>query len=239
MFSMPYIVIPTYNEKGNIQNLISLIFSINPQYHVLIVDDNSPDGTFKIVNDMMRIYPNLSLLHRLNEKGRGTAGIAGFLYAIDEGADAILEMDADFSHNPADIPRLFEKLEITDLVIGSRAAAGGDESGRPAMRQIITKAASYFIKLYLKLPVADPTSGFRAFRTSFLKQLPLKRLKSKGPSIVEELLYYAHRKGAGIEEIPIHFEQRKAGKSTFNLTILFQTLFFIFLLPFRNNISRI
>ncbi|MFC1849431.1 polyprenol monophosphomannose synthase [candidate division CSSED10-310 bacterium] len=234
----PFIIIPTYNEKDNITPLIQIILALNPRYRIIVIDDDSPDGTHAIVEKLAREEPRIFLLHRIGVRGRGTAGIAGFQRALAEGAEAVVEMDADFSHNPEDIPRLFENLSRADVAIGSRMVAGGGETGRAMTRQRITKIASFFIRSYLRIPVLDPTSGFRAFRAEALQKIPWDQLQSQGPSIVEELLYYLHRMGCSIEEISIQFQERNAGTSTFNLRILIQTLWFVLLLPFKSTIPR-
>ncbi|MBN2381943.1 polyprenol monophosphomannose synthase [bacterium] len=233
----PFITLPTYNENENIQLLLNEILEIDPRYQIIVIDDNSPDGTHETVRRLSETNSRIHLIHRLTERGRGSAGITGFQKAIGLGADAVVEMDADFSHQPRYLPILIGHLADHDLVIGSRSVEGGSEQGRSPVRRWITKMASLLIRTWLRVPVKDPTSGFRAFRVEALKQIPLDRIISTGPSIVEELLYYSARLHFRIKEISIVFEERHAGTSTLNTRILLQTLLFVLLLPFRIKIN--
>lgn len=227
------ITIPTYNEAENIEPLITTILHLDPHYRIVVIDDNSPDGTFEIVGRIAEKDNRVMLLHRTHERGRGTAGIAGFQFALNNDTDAIVEMDADFSHHPQYIPHLIAALEDGDISVGSRSIKGGSESGRSVWRQLTTRLAQFLIRTYLLLPVKDPTSGFRAFRASALRKLDFHNLHSTGPSIVEEILYTLNQAGCVIREIPIHFEERRAGESTLTIKLLLKTLLFVLKLPFR------
>lgn len=228
------VTIPTYNEKRNIVVLIPEILKVHPEIEILVIDDNSPDKTYEVVENICKENKKVHLLHRINKKGRGTAGIDGFKKALSLGADLIIEMDADFSHNPKYIPQMIEEAKEYDIVIGSRYIKGGGEKGRSWKRKLITKLANLYIRFVLKLPVLDCTSGFRVFRREVLEKIKLDNLISRGPSIVQEVLYKAYRSGFKIKEIPIIFEERKEGKSTFNLKIMLDGFFKVLLFRIKN-----
>lgn len=213
-------MIPTYNEIGNIEKLINEILKQNENIEVVIVDDNSPDGTWKKVKEMQENNSRIHLVHRINEKGRGSAGIAGFIYAINHNADYVIEMDADFSHQPKYIPLLLAKADQDTVVIGSRLVEGGNEAGRSPTRKLITNLASIYIRLILNVPVKDCTSGYRVFSRKILQKINLEQMKSNGPAIVQEILVACKREGFSFVEVPIMFEERYAGESTFNFKIM-------------------
>ena len=220
-------MVPTYNESGNIERLITEILAQGEDVGVVVVDDDSPDGTWKIVEEYSKRDPRVHLLKRIGRRGRGTAGIEGFQYAIKQGVEFIIEMDADFSHSPSYISSFLKEMKDCDLLIGSRMVKGGGETGRGALRQLITKGANLYIRLMLGLPYKDATSGFRIFRREVLEAIDLNNLISTGPSILQEILFMAQRKGFRIKEVPIIFEDRTVGQSTFNSKIMRQSLMMI------------
>lgn len=220
-------MVPTYNESGNIERLITEILAQGDDVGVIVVDDDSPDGTWKIVEEYSKREPRVHLLRRIGRRGRGTAGIEGFQYAVKQGVEFIIEMDADFSHKPSYISGFLKEMKDCDLLIGSRMVKGGGETGRGPLRQWITKGANLYIRLMLGLPYKDATSGFRIFRREVLEAVDLNNLISTGPSILQEILYMAHRKGFRIKEVPIIFEDRTIGQSTFNSRIMRQSLMMI------------
>jgi dolichol-phosphate mannosyltransferase len=226
-------MIPTYNEVGNIRKLIDEILKLNNNIEIVVVDDNSPDGTWKIVKEMQENNSRIHLIHRIKEKGRGSAGIAGFIYAVQHDADFVIEMDADFSHHPKYIPSLLAKADQDTVVIGSRLVGGGNEAGRSPIRKIITNLASRYIRLILNVPVKDCTSGYRVFSRKILQRINLEQMKSNGPAIVQEILIACKREGFSFIEIPIMFEERYAGESTFNFKIMLAGL--ISVIKFRIN----
>jgi dolichol-phosphate mannosyltransferase len=226
-------MLPTYNEAENIQPLIRELLALRDDMEVVVVDDNSPDGTWQLVKEMAATNPRVHLVHRTNEKGRGSAGIAGFLYAVNAGADYIIEMDADFSHHPRFVPALLKAAETSDVVIGSRLVPGGKEVGRGLLRPLITIMANWYIRTALRLPVRDCTSGFRVFRRSVLEQIGLERMTSNGPAIVQEILVACRAKGFSFVEVPIVFEERRAGTSTFTLRIMLDGLWSVLKFRFR------
>ncbi len=217
-------MIPTYNEAPNIEPLLREILSQGPDIGAVVVDDNSPDGTAAIVDGLRKEDPRVHLILRKNERGRGTAGVAGFQYAIAQGVEFVIEMDADFSHQPSYIPIFLNQMDDCDLLIASRLVVGGGEKGRHFLRQWITRMANVYIRVILGLPVRDCTSGYRVFRRRVLQAVELDQLMAKGPPIVEEILYKAYQRGFRIKEVPYTLEERKAGESTFNRKIMFDAL---------------
>ena len=225
-----WVIIPTYNEAGNIVQLLEQIFTLQKEQlsdfvlYVLVVDDNSPDGTGQHVIDYKKQTKNdyVNLLLREGKRGRGLAGIAGFQYALKEGADFIVEMDADFSHDPIHIPALLTKCQEADVVLGSRFVAGGRTVGRPLYRNIITTLANFYIRTILGLHVRDCNSGFRCFKRKVLEHVDLSHFVSEGPAIVQELLYKAFLKGFVIAEVPIVFKEREEGNSKMGFRSLYK-----------------
>ena len=212
--------LPTYNEADNIISLIEALLRVHPKLEVLVIDDNSPDGTWQIVRDRAEKDPRVHLLHRTKERGRGTAGIAGFKKALEMGADLIVEMDADWSHHPRFLRKMLLRARHADVVIGSRLVRGGGETGRSGIRTLITYCANMYIRCVLGLKVRDCTTGYRVFRRWVLEKIDWNRVKSSGPAIVQEVLVAACALDARITECPIIFEERRAGHSTFNSKIM-------------------
>ncbi len=217
-------MIPTFNEAPNIERLLREILNQGPDIGAVVVDDNSPDGTAGIVERLRREDSRIHLLLRKKERGRGTAGIAGFQYAAAQGVPYIIEMDADFSHQPSYIPVFLEEMADCDLLIASRLVPGGGERGRHFLRRWITRSANAYIRLVLGLPFRDCTSGYRVFRREVLQSIDLEDMMSGGPSVVEEVLYKAYRRGFRIREFPYILEERNAGESTFNRKIMLDAL---------------
>jgi len=217
-------MIPTYNEALNIEPLLREILRQGSDIGAVVVDDNSPDGTAAIVERLRREDPRVHLILRMNERGRGTAGVAGFKYAVAQGVDFIIEIDADFSHQPSYIPFFLSQMDDCDLLIGSRLVEGGAEKGRHFLRKMITRSANAYIRLILGVPVRDCTSGYRVFRRKVLEAIELDQLTAVGPPIVEEVLYKGYRRGFRIKEVPYILEERKAGESTFNRKIMLNAL---------------
>jgi len=217
-------MLPTYNEAENICGLVRALLDLGPNYEVLVVDDDSPDGTWRIVEETGREFPGrVHLVRRMGERGRGSAGVRGFVEALRLGADLVVEMDADWSHHPRFIPEMVEAARGprgADVVVGSRLAAGGGEVGRSPLRKWITLGANFYIRTVLGLSVRDCTSGFRVFKRRALEAIDLAHLNSDGPAIVQEVLMACKSKGFSFAEVPILFEPRRAGRSTFNTRIL-------------------
>ena len=234
------VVIPTYNERENIARLIDEINKLNIRdLGIIVVDDNSPDGTADIVKMLAKKEKNIHLIVRNSDRGRGRAGIAGFKEALRIGADAVCEMDADFSHDPKHLPALIESLKNCDVVIGSRFASGGSDADRPFFRRIITLLANLYIRILLGLNVKDCNSGYRCFKRGVLEKINLDNTISKGPSVVQEILYKAHLAGFNIKEVPIKFIERREGKSKLGLKHLYKGYTMVLKLKFLRLIGKI
>ncbi len=211
--------IPTFNEAQNILPLIEAVLAVSRYMEVVVVDDNSPDGTWKLVEERARVDHRVHLVHRLSERGRGSAGVSGFQRALALGADYVVEMDGDWSHHPRFLKAMLRAVRHADVVVGSRLVRGGGEAGRHPARTLITRIANAYLAALLRLPVRDCTSGYRVFRRRILQRIDWERVRSNGPAIVQEVLVAARAAGARFAEVPIHFEDRRAGQSTFNSKI--------------------
>ncbi len=227
------VIVPTYKESANICRLLDELLRQGLELEILVVDDNSPDGTADLVRAYSKKDARVRVMVRTGQRGRGAAGIDGFREAVASRADYVVEMDAYFSHDPAFLPRFLPALENADVVIASRRVPGGSEPGRSVVRKVITKLASAWIRLWLRLPVHDPTAGFRCFRRSALAKVDWDKLQSVGPSIVEEVLWALHRAGARIVEIPLVFQPRAAGESQLSFRKLLDTYWRVTCMPFR------
>jgi dolichol-phosphate mannosyltransferase len=218
------VVIPTYNERENINDIIDAILHY-PRFRVLVVDDNSPDGTGKLVAEMSHREPRIGLVSRPGKQGLGTAYIAGFRQALRDGARYIFEMDADFSHDPAYLPTLLEAAETRyDLVIGSRYVQGGGTTDWGIVRRFISRGGNIYAGIILGLPVADSTGGFRCYRRAVLETLNLDAVRSNGYSFQIEMVYRTLRAGFQVGESPIIFPDRRVGKSKMSRRIVFEAL---------------
>jgi dolichol-phosphate mannosyltransferase len=229
------VTLPTFNESENIGRLIDSLLALRPDLEVLVIDDDSPDGTWRVVAERAESDPRVHLLHRTHERGRGSAGRDGFRWAAENGAERVVEMDADFSHHPryiSDMVRVMDE-DGADVVIGSRLIEGGGEVGRGWSRRAITKMANFYIRTVLWLRVRDCTSGYRLFRGDLLRRIPWDRVRSTGPEIVQEVLLFARGRGAKMAEVPILFEDRAAGESTFNTKIMVRSLWSVVRFRFR------
>jgi dolichol-phosphate mannosyltransferase len=220
------VMIPTFNEAENIARLAREILALDAPFdlHVLVADDDSPDGTWRIVQKMAARDRRVHLLRRMKRRGRGAGGIDGFKAALARGADLVVEMDGDFSHRPAHIPALLEAAGRYDLVLGSRFVPGGRDADRGLPRRVITWMVRRFIRRLFGLRVQDVSSGFRVFRRRLLEALDLDDLISTGPSVVLETLYKAHLLGFNLGEVPIVFVDRVRGRTKLDLLTLFETL---------------
>lgn len=204
------VLIPTYQERENISHLLRSLLTFD--VHILVVDDNSPDKTWKVVRDLAKKDRRVHLLLRKKLKGRGYAGRDGFKWCLDHGAKYIIEMDADFSHHPRYISKIIQNLKECDVVLGSRFIAGGKQSGRSLMRRCITKLANFYIRVMFGIKIKDCNSGYRGFKREVIKRIA-GQLTSSGPDIVQEVLFLVHKYKFKIKEIPIKFKERKVGNS--------------------------
>jgi len=222
------VMIPTYNESENIQNLIKEILDLKIPGHelnVLVVDDKSPDGTGKTVETMGKNNPKIKLLTR-SRRGRGTAGIDGFIEALKSKPDYVIEMDADFSHDPKYIPSLITAADDgADLVIGSRFIPGGADMDRGPLRKVLSLAAGVYVRTVLGVKLKDVTAGYRLYKRKVLESIELQHMISEGPSIVQETLYKVFLKGFKIVEVPIIFVDRRLGSSKLDSKKLAECLY--------------
>jgi dolichol-phosphate mannosyltransferase len=209
------VIIPTYNEKGNIENITRKVLALPGNFHLLIVDDGSPDGTAAIVKTMMQEFPSrLFIIERQGKLGLGTAYITGFKWALSKGYDYIFEMDADFSHNPDDLLRLKVACEQgADLAIGSRYVKGGNVKNWDMKRVLMSYFASFYVRMILWVNIKDTTAGFKCYKRKVLEALPLDNIKFIGYAFQIEMKYLAHKKGFKIVEVPITFIDREVGVS--------------------------
>jgi len=221
------IIIPTYNERQNLPSLVDALFELEqePRFHVLVVDDSSPDGTGQwVAQAATERYPSrLHLLSQPGKRGLGRAYLAGFRWALERGYQVLGQMDADFSHLPRYLPALFAALRDADLVLGSRYVAGGGvERAWPWWRKMLSRWGNLYARSILGVPVRDATGGFRLWRADLLKQMPLDEIATVGYAFQIELLYVAFLLGARIREVPIYFPDRKRGRSKLSLAIQFE-----------------
>ena len=219
------VIIPTYNEIENIHSVIDAVLGQGPQFSVLIVDDNSPDGTGEVVNILKQKESRIHLLQRAGKLGLGTAYIAGFRYGLSHGFDYIFEMDADFSHNPKDLPRLLEAcVQGADMSIGSRYVKGGNIKNWSKDRLLLSYGASLYVKTITSLPVQDPTAGFICYHRRVLEALDLDKIKFVGYTFQIEIKYYAFIKGFKLAEVPITFVDREKGNSKMHANIVSEAI---------------
>ena len=207
------VIIPTYNERENLPRLVPAVLEKDESLDVLVVDDASPDGTGEVAESLAREGGRLRVMHRLGKQGLGTAYIAGFRYALDRDYDRVVQMDADFSHRPEDLPRLLEATEFADLAVGSRNVPGGRVENWSLLRRFVSKGGSLYSRILLGLPVKDCTSGFKCFRRRVLEALDFTGVASNVYGFQVEMNYLCHRAGFAIAEVPIVFPDRTAGES--------------------------
>ncbi len=231
---MKYLVIPTYNEKDNISELLAAIYALHiSDLHVLIVDDGSPDGTGQIIEGLRSTYPTLEIMHRTGKQGLGKAYVAGFTYALEHDAELILQMDADWSHDPQYLPTLIEKSQSYDVVLGSRYVAGGGTRNWDATRRFISRFGNWYARTILHVPYRDLTGGLKCYRASALQKIHLETLSSVGYNFQIETTYKAHHAGCRIAEVPIIFTERKTGSSKFSLAITIESFWKVLQLRFK------
>jgi dolichol-phosphate mannosyltransferase len=217
------VIIPTYNERENVEAILRAVFALPEPFHVLIVDDGSPDGTAGIVRGLQSAFPGqLHLLERHGKLGLGTAYIAGFRWGLERDYAYFFEMDADFSHNPSDLIRLLAKCrnEGADVAVGSRYVRGGQVENWPADRIILSYGASLYTRIMLWMPVADPTAGFICYRREVLQAIDLERIRFVGYAFQIEMKYAAYTLGFKVREVPITFKDREKGQSKMSLKII-------------------
>jgi dolichol-phosphate mannosyltransferase len=224
---MTLIIIPTYNESENLPDLLESIFSYVPQTDILIVDDNSPDGTGDLADKIALKDKRVHVLHRTGKLGLGTAYVAGFKYAIAQNYDAAFEMDADFSHDPKYLPAFLAAIENADLVIGSRYIPGGSTPNWSFSRRMISSCGNVFARFLLGMPTHDCTAGYRCYRREVLENINLDTIESQGYGFQVELAYRVTKQGFRVVETPIVFMDRRIGKSKMSRKIVLEAFVYV------------
>lgn len=228
------IIIPTYNEKENISFLVSSIFEYYPEGSILVVDDNSPDGTGQVVQELKNKFPRLTCHQRFADRGFGRSYIDGFRRVIVENYEAIVMMDADFSHDPKEIPAMAKKLSDFDVIIGSRYVAGGRIENWNWRRRLLSRFANFYARTILKMPTHDLTAGFMCFHKDVLKSIDLDSIKSEGYAFLVEFKYRIFRVDFKITEHPIVFTERREGQSKMSFKNIWEAIF----LPWKLKFSK-
>ena len=222
------VIIPTYNERENIENIIRAVFALEKVFHILIIEDGSPDGTVNIVKTLQQEFPErLFMIERKGKLGLGTAYIAGFKWSLEHNYEYIFEMDADFSHNPADLPRLYKACaeEGADVSIGSRYVSGVNVVNWPMGRVLMSYFASKYVRLITGLPIHDTTAGFKCYRREVLQTIDLDGIRFKGYAFQIEMKFTAYKCGFKIVEVPVIFINRELGTSKMNSSIFGEAVF--------------
>ena len=227
------IIIPTYNERDNIEPLAAAIFAQLPEVNVLIVDDGSPDGTGELADQLSRDDARVAVLHRSGKLGLGTAYVAGFRWALARDYEYVLEMDADFSHDPTHLPELLARAQSdADLVLGSRYITGGGTVNWGLVRQAISRGGNFYARAVLGMPVADMTGGFKCFRRRVLEAIDLESVRSEGYGFQVEMTYRALRLGFNVVEVPIIFADRRVGQSKMSKAIVAEAMLMVWRIRF-------
>lgn len=220
-----WVIVPTYNERENLPAILKEVFSLPISgLHVLVVDDHSPDGTGELADTLCAHYANLAVLHRAKKEGLGRAYLAGFSSALEHGADYLIEMDADGSHAPSEIPALLDAARTADLVLGSRYCRGGSIRNWDWFRRTISKAGNWYARTILRIPIRDLTGGFKCFRRSALSDLPFSEISAIGYHFQIEVTYRLWRARKTVREIPITFTERHIGRSKFHPGIILESM---------------
>ncbi len=238
--SRQLVIIPTYNEKDNITAIINKIFSLSISFEVLIIDDNSPDKTYEIVKELQKDYPlRLHLIQRSGKLGLGTAYITGFNWALERHYEYIFEMDADFSHNPEDLTRLYEACHKhgADVAIGSRYSSGVNVVNWPIGRVLLSYFASLYVRYVTRMPIKDPTAGFKCYTRGVLQAINFNKIKLKGYAFQIEMKFAAWKMGFNIVEVPIIFTDRKQGNSKMSGGIFNEALWGVFQMKVKSYVS--
>lgn len=218
------VIIPTYNEREALPAILTRVRAAVPEAHILVADDNSPDGTGSIADEWVAKDPHVHVMHRLGKEGLGAAYLAGFAWGLQQGYDVLVEMDADGSHQPEQLPRLLDELRRADLVLGSRWIPGGATQNWSKSRQILSQGGNYYTRAMLGMPVHDATGGYRAFKASTLRALDLHEVASQGYCFQVDLAWRAFQRGLTVREVPITFVEREAGTSKMSKKIVAEAL---------------
>jgi len=233
------VIIPTYNERENLSNIVGEILDQSPFIEVLVVDDASPDGTGRLADELSATSGRVHVIHRAGKLGLGSAYITGFRFALERGYDFIFEMDADYSHDPAELPNFLKAAGEYDVVIGSRYVGGVRILNWPIKRLMLSYGASVYTRLITGLKLIDCTSGFKCFRREVLEALDLNRIHSDGYSFQIELNFLCQKKGFTLKEIPIVFSDRMQGHSKMNKGIVFEALAVVWILKIKSMLGML
>ena len=239
--SKAVVVVPTYNEIENIERLLRTVFSLQREFHILVVDDNSPDGTAKVVEANFKIYPDkLFIINRSEKKGLGSAYIAGFRWALEHEYDYIFEMDADFSHNPNDLIRLFNAChkEGNDMAIGSRYVKGVNVVNWPMSRVLMSWLASKYVRLVMRMDIYDTTAGFICYKRKVLQKINLDNIRFVGYAFQIEMKFKAYLSKFKIEEVPVIFTDRTKGESKMSSGIISEAIFGVIVMKFKSVFNK-
>ena len=235
--SSVWLILPTYNEAQNIEPLVAAalpqLASTGMEHHILIVDDNSPDGTGRLADQLAARIPEVSVLHRARKAGLGRAYLAGFAHALERGAELVMEMDSDFSHDPEDLPRLIAAARAADLVLGSRYVPGGGVVNWGRVRRALSWGGSAYARILLGIPVRDLTGGFKCFNRRVLEGIELGSVHADGSGFQIELTYRAVQAGFSVAEVPILFRERRVGQSKMTMRIALEAVWKVPALRFR------
>jgi dolichol-phosphate mannosyltransferase len=232
------VIVPTYNERDNLPPLVAKLLSLPVKIDLLVVDDNSPDGTGQIADELAGKHPQVKVLHRAEKNGLGRAYCAGFAWALERDYEYIMEMDGDFSHNPDDIAKFLEAAKDADLVIGSRYCNGIRVINWPLTRLMLSMSAGLYVRIITGMPFSDPTGGFKCFRRAALKSIDLDQVRSNGYSFQIELTHKLWRRGLRVVEVPIIFTDRFLGTSKISRKIVYEAVFMVWRLLFQNGFRR-
>jgi dolichol-phosphate mannosyltransferase len=234
------IIVPTYNERENLPRMAQKLLSLPVKVDMLVVDDNSPDGTGQIADDLAGKHPEIHVLHRTKKDGLGRAYIAGFTWALEKGYEFVFEIDCDFSHDPDDIPRFLEaaKKQNADLVLGSRYDGGVRVVNWPLKRLVLSRSAGIYVHIITGMPFTDPTGGYKCFRRRALQAIELEDVRSNGYSFQIELTHRLWRNGYKVIEVPIIFTERVEGHSKMSRQIVREALFMVWWLWLQNGLRR-
>ena len=233
------VIIPTFNELESLPVIIGRVRASVPEAFILVADDNSPDGTGKLADKLAADDDHIKVMHRLGKEGLGAAYLAGFAWALEHGYDVIVEMDADGSHQPEQLPRLLDQLRTADLVLGCRWVAGGGTVNWPKSRQFLSKGGSFYTRVMLGVPLRDVTGGYRAFRADTLRKLDLHEVASQGYCFQVDLAWRAVQRGLVVKEVPITFVERVAGSSKMSQKIVVEALWRVTVWGVDDKVTRV